>query len=442
MGALQRERESVRAALGGHLPPRPDFPYFESETSQYALDNVLATRMLDYGGQVSLLATPAPDFIFLPLQSAVYANPWNCESALLARGIQQTTDYIRSVVASVGKTSYPRIVIPVTTLRSNLEHVLFTPELMEELKDSVVVLSIENAPKVHREGLKYLIDMPYPTGFHLSASATGSKTSIGDFFLDKPRLNLIHYAASASHPWGLPASDPFNGFALRAALHAELDAFTTNRPADATSHVLFDNIVEAADGHQNLTLFHEHMQEAVFCPMPAGDSPSRRGFYEAIQLGCIPVVFRERSYGRLFPSSPDVNDLSRYTVFIDENEMIRGDGPSLIARLEQIPASEVRRLQLNLRDVAQKLQYSLPDHAEEFFPYMPITLAEQAEGVPARIASGRKHNLAVSRERQQKEGVNGDAFTALLRELSTIKQGKWVAGVAKDMRKAAVAFRG
>jgi hypothetical protein len=33
--------------------------------------------------------------------------------------------------------------------------------------------------------------------------------------------------------------------------------------------------------------------------MPAGDSPSRRAFYEAIQLGCIPVIFREKSYGRV-----------------------------------------------------------------------------------------------------------------------------------------------
>ena len=35
-----------------------------------------------------------------------------------------------------------------------------TPEFMNEIKDSVIMVSIENAPKTYEEGMKYLIDVP------------------------------------------------------------------------------------------------------------------------------------------------------------------------------------------------------------------------------------------------------------------------------------------
>lgn len=96
----------------------------------------------------------------LPILSQLYSNPWFCKAPELDDAIRRTTDYIRALAASIGETSYPRIVLPLATLRSNFENVLFTPELMEELRESVVVVSIESAPKNVPEGLKYLIDVP------------------------------------------------------------------------------------------------------------------------------------------------------------------------------------------------------------------------------------------------------------------------------------------
>lgn len=82
--------------------------------------------------------TDQPDFIFLPLLSQIYSNAWNCESPNLKAAIADTTAFIREMVVSVGVTSFPRIVLPVATIRSNLESELFTPELMEEMRDSVI----------------------------------------------------------------------------------------------------------------------------------------------------------------------------------------------------------------------------------------------------------------------------------------------------------------
>lgn len=137
-----------------------DYPYYVTNTNQYALDDILTTRMVDYARNVALLSSPSPDFIFLPVLSQIWSNPWGCQVPDLAEGIRQTTQFLRSIVASVGPTDYPRIILPVAGIRSNLEAQILTPELMEKLKDSVIIVSIESAPKTYQEGLKYLIDVP------------------------------------------------------------------------------------------------------------------------------------------------------------------------------------------------------------------------------------------------------------------------------------------
>lgn len=187
-----------------------DYPYYVANTNQYALDDILTSRMIDYARNVPLLSTPSPNFIFLPVLSQIWSNPWGCQVPDLAEGIRQTTEYLRQIVASVGPTDYPRIILPVAGIRSNLEAQILTPEIMEELKDSVIIVSIESAPKTYQEGLKYLIDVPCefarlsdslgaeadilpsldPTSFHLSLSQSGAKPGSGDYWLNQNRHSL------------------------------------------------------------------------------------------------------------------------------------------------------------------------------------------------------------------------------------------------------------
>ncbi|GAA5936902.1 hypothetical protein JCM3775_002739 [Rhodotorula graminis] len=425
-------RETTKAAYGAPRPAKPNFPYWVTDTNQFALDDILTTRFSTYSHAVSSLATdPAPEFIYLPLLSQIWSNPWRCPAPELEDGIKQTTQFLRDLAAAIGPTPYPRIVVPVTTIRSLLEPI-FTPELMAELKDSIVLVSIENAPQHTAEGLKYLIDLPYPTAFHLSSSSTGTKPTVGDVFLNAERPYLLHYAAGAMHPWGQPASDPFNGFALRAALRKEFADYLETRPENATAEILFDDITNSLDGAQNLTLFHEHMAQAKFCPMPAGDSPSRRALYEAVQLGCIPVIFRERSYGRLFPSSPEVNEMSKYSVFVDEADFVAGAGPSLVERLERIPPADVRRMQQHIARIAHKLQWSIPDGPEQWLaPAASASLVKQQrlpDGVPV-------WNQAAAVEDERAHPPQMDAFGMLLKELARIRDGEWTPGLARDLRR-------
>ncbi|KAK4705359.1 solute carrier family 35 (UDP-sugar transporter), member A1/2/3, partial [Phenoliferia sp. Uapishka_3] len=439
--SVDPKRAGLLSPYGPGHPMAKDFPYHVTNTNQYALDDILSTRFIDYAQNVPLLSSPAPDFIYLPILSQLYTNPWGCQNPDLHDAIKQTTRYIRQIVASVGPTDYPRIVIPVATLRSNLEKELFTPELMEELKDSVVIVSIESAPKSYKEGLKYLIDVPYPTSFHLNEVVTAKsdpavngvdavkirkeKGALGDYFLDQDRPFLLHYAAASTHPWGLPASDPFNGFALRAAIHTQLTEFMNSTSAERNTQIIYDNIKNPTDGAQNLTMIHEHMQSAVFCPMPAGDSPTRRAMYEAALLGCIPVIFRDRSYGRLFPSFPEINDATQWTVYVDENDIINGEGDSLIQRLEKIKPNEIRKMQRHLKSIASRLQWGLPSEDVYFPVAAPKTLWS------GWAAWNRTDSLA---EKATKVPVV-DAFSTFLHELDVIKSGEWVAQSAKDNRR-------
>lgn len=242
----------------------------------------------------------------------------------------------------------------------------------------------------------------------------------------------LHYAASASHPWGLPASDPFNGFALRGALHKSLSEYVARPQEDKSSKVLFDDIVNPTDDAIDLRALHEHMSSSVFCAMPAGDSPTRRAIYEALQLGCIPVIFREHSYGRLLPSSPEINDMSKYTVLVEETDLINGVGLSLVERLEQITPREIHRMQRHIRDIASKLQWSIPDDEYWFPPSRHSVLPPIESSLPT-------YNRTLSCIRQSKQEPTTDAFAMLLKELDAIKKGEWVAGVARDKRKGVTA---
>lgn len=182
------------------------FPFWHAETDQYALDNILATRMMDYAQRVPLFSDPPPDFIYLPIIGQTLANPWGCDAPDLKSGIRETIDFVRSMAASIDNSTstYPRLILPIAVIRSILEDSLLTPEIQRELADKVVMVGIEGAPR-SPELMKYVIDLPYPTHFHLAEKwdveairaqdpraslSDNDRTEVGDFFLNQERPYL------------------------------------------------------------------------------------------------------------------------------------------------------------------------------------------------------------------------------------------------------------
>ncbi|XP_078679057.1 uncharacterized protein LOC144914767 [Branchiostoma floridae x Branchiostoma belcheri] len=101
----------------------------------------------------------------------------------------------------------------------------------------------------------------------------------------------------------------------------------------------------------------EWMHHSVFCLQPPGDSPTRKSFYDAVQCGCIPVIFK-LDYKPVYPFD-DVLDYTKFTVKITDEDFFQGKR-SISDILRDIPEAQITAKQGELRQVAPLMQYSYP----------------------------------------------------------------------------------
>lgn len=187
-------RETPRAPYG-QVHAHTKTPYLVTGTEQYALDDILTTRFMDYPLQLPLARSSAdekPDFIFIPFYSIIGSGGWSCDSKSFNEALDANTAAIISFALSLPDAGYPRIILPIATVRNFQNTKLLTPEVMEALREKVVVVSIESAPLWQDEGMKYLIDVPYPTRWHfvrdLSRPIADVSTTEYFFHLERPYL--------------------------------------------------------------------------------------------------------------------------------------------------------------------------------------------------------------------------------------------------------------
>lgn len=235
-------RSSTRGPYGAQFPARGDLPYLLTDQDQYSLGDVLTTRVLAYP---HLLSHPAPDeldadFLFLPFYSLLHAEPFGiCTvSPQFSQAVKDTITSIRQLAASLPST-YPRLIIPMSVVRIAENTKLFTPEIMAEIREKVILVSFESTALFVEEGLHTLIDIPYPTLFHLPLDKHWKDAVDTSFFLDHERPYLyvrsfrfrlltcprssIHYAGATSHPWQA-IDDGVNGYVPPVA-RAHADGF-------------------------------------------------------------------------------------------------------------------------------------------------------------------------------------------------------------------------
>merc|ERR1712187_304623 len=118
------------------------------------------------------------------------------------------------------------------------------------------------------------------------------------------------------------------------------------------------------------------MLQATFCLEPPGDSVSRKGIVDAIQLGCIPVLF-ERDQERLWPwhfgaSAGKVQVPWRdFSVRLDAFAFMRKrNRDNVIRALRAIPAGVVARLRSSLQRAAAHLAYEPQEGRHDAFEIM------------------------------------------------------------------------
>ena len=95
-------------------------------------------------------------------------------------------------------------------------------------------------------------------------------------------------------------------------------------------------------------------QSAVFCLQPWGDSATRKGFWDAVQAGCINVVFNDAGWNE---TDSWFGDHREWTVRMPLTELSSARGA--LGFLRALPRAEVERLHAAVLNVRGRLQYAI-----------------------------------------------------------------------------------
>ena len=111
------------------------------------------------------------------------------------------------------------------------------------------------------------------------------------------------------------------------------------------------------------SVFHRVKAASMFCAEPEGDAPGRKSIYDSLLLGCIPVVFSQRTLS-LSPLHWTRDWKEDSCVYVDHDEFMSG-GIDLMGELASLVRSgAAARMQETIRQNAAVLQYA-PDSTAE-----------------------------------------------------------------------------
>ncbi len=101
--------------------------------------------------------------------------------------------------------------------------------------------------------------------------------------------------------------------------------------------------------------------DSVFSWQPAGDTPTRRAFYDSWMLGCIPVISAgaaKHTYGNIFRGRAfALAGLAPEDVIMVLPDEVMLSGEMLLDRLRQVPEAEIVLRRRHLRSLAPLMQW-------------------------------------------------------------------------------------
>ncbi|XP_046563617.1 probable xyloglucan galactosyltransferase GT17 [Haliotis rubra] len=196
-----------------------------------------------------------------------------------------------------------------------------------------------------------IIVAPYPSYVHLY-NAKSAPREISSPGLGKRELLMFIAAGVKSNQFRQRVLDQMSHRVTDVSFDQIVDVLKQQKQEMPIGVYL--NTVECHTGHANITI--GWMQKSVFCLQPPGDSPTRKSFYDSIQSGCIPVIFRFADQNVEYPFQRVLN-YTDFTVAIDSARIERQEKIQDI--LIAIPKEEVKRLHQNVLKVARMLQYNV-----------------------------------------------------------------------------------
>lgn len=203
--------------------------------------------------------------------------------------------------------------------------------------------------KYHPYHYPPFIAAPYPSYGHFQHPDGGKYHQT---IFSTPRRVFVFLAASGrrSNPFRNRILDMFpNTTSVSIDQYYRLKQISTNQKL----HSMRLDTPEGLGNHQVPTM--QWMRNSVFCLQPAGDSPTRKSFYDGIISGCIPVLFKLDYQPIVTYPFQDVLDYSKFTVTVPTNQTFQ----DVLEPYEKDP-NKVVELQKHLYEVIPMMQYSYP----------------------------------------------------------------------------------
>jgi hypothetical protein len=109
--------------------------------------------------------------------------------------------------------------------------------------------------------------------------------------------------------------------------------------------------------------------DSVFCLNPPGDMPTRKGFFDSILAGCIPVTTDHYSaYDQwLWHLGRDIHD--KTSLYIPKSKFFSKDFNFMQHLVDMVhEGTKVTEMRKNIAKYAARLQYRLPEHSLSQLP--------------------------------------------------------------------------
>lgn len=227
---------------------------------------------------------------------------------------------------------------------------------------NVTVFTFETFEKYETKKFKgfslpYLTAIPYPSIYHwFQPAGERSIPALMDDGSDKKKFLASLLASTQTNQ---PDSNKFRRFLMNQCI--EFDEHKSDLSVKY-DHLCWRRDIGSRDNRNNfdVSAISDVYRSSVFCLMPPGDTNTRRGIFDAILCGCIPVLFE------LPGSKRPVNPMAQYRWHFTEEEIksafiyFDGSNTKYFEGLSNISDSEIRKKRIFLRKIAFRAQYSFP----------------------------------------------------------------------------------
>ncbi|CAK9172456.1 unnamed protein product [Ilex paraguariensis] len=113
-------------------------------------------------------------------------------------------------------------------------------------------------------------------------------------------------------------------------------------------------IDEGSAGEAGKAAAQSGMRKSIYCPCPAGDTPSSARLFDAIVSGCIPIIISDE----LELPFEGILDYRKIALFVSSSDAVQPG--SLLKFLRSVSPAQIRAMQMNLAKLSRHFLYSHP----------------------------------------------------------------------------------